>query len=211
MTAGPDFQLESDLRRKGAWPVAGSDEAGRGPLCGPVVAAAVILDPDRVPEGLDDSKKLSAARREALFSQIMDRAQVGVGSASVAEIDSLNILRASHLAMCRAVAALPQRPAHVLVDGNLVPAQIGIPATAVIRGDGLCLSIAAASVIAKVTRDRIMVDLAQQWPGYGWDRNAGYPTRDHLAALKILGVTPHHRHSFRPVHNILLQGKSLTS
>ena len=210
MKTAPDFRFETELRARGLWPVAGVDEAGRGPLCGPVVAAAVILEPGAIPEGLNDSKKLTAARRADLHDRILACARVGVGQAGVAEIDALNILRASHLAMCRAVAALGPAPAHVLVDGNLVPRDLAIAATAVIAGDARCLSIAAASIVAKVTRDRIMVDLAQQWPGYGWDRNAGYPTRDHLAALANLGVTPHHRHSFRPVHNILLQGKSLS-
>jgi ribonuclease HII len=208
MESTPDDRFETELRARGLWPVAGIDEAGRGPLCGPVVAAAVILDPAAIPEGLNDSKTLTARRREALFDRILSGAQVGVGQASVAEIDALNILRASHLAMCRAVAALPEPPAHVLVDGHLLPRGLSVDGTAVVRGDARCLSIAAASIVAKVTRDRIMVDLAQQHPGYGWDRNAGYPTPDHLAALRNLGVTPQHRRSFRPVHYILLQEKS---
>ncbi|MFZ5750645.1 MAG: ribonuclease HII [Pseudomonadota bacterium] len=208
MESTPDDRFETELRTRGLWPVAGIDEAGRGPLCGPVVAAAVILDPAAIPEGLNDSKKLTAPRREALFDRILSGARVGVGQASVAEIDELNILRASHLAMCRAVAALPVPPAHVLVDGPLLPRDLAVDGTAVVRGDARCLSIAAASIVAKVTRDRIMVDLAQQHPGYGWDRNAGYPTPDHLAALRNLGVTPQHRRSFRPVHYMLLQEKS---
>ncbi len=183
--------------------MAGVDEAGRGPLCGPVVAAAVVLDPAHMPAGINDSKKLSEKRRALLFGQIMAMAEVGIGQAGPAEIDELNILRASHLAMRRALAALPAAPDHVLIDGNLIPRDLTVSAEALIKGDARSLSIGAASIIAKVTRDRIMVDLAQQHPGYGWDKNAGYPTKGHLAALQNLGVTPHHRRSFRPVHNIL--------
>jgi len=202
----PDFAREAAAIARGFGPVAGVDEVGRGPLAGPVMAAAVVLDPARIPAGLGDSKALTAARREALYPLILDQAvAVGTGLADIAEIDALNILRASHLAMVRAVAALGIMPGLVLIDGNLIPRDLAHPAEAVVRGDAQCLSIAAASIVAKVLRDRIMVDLAQQHPGYGWERNAGYPTRDHLAALKILGVTPHHRRSFRPVHNILYQ------
>jgi ribonuclease HII len=207
---GPDFLHETDARGRGATRIAGVDEAGRGPLAGPVVAAAVVLDPVRIPPGLNDSKQLTAARRVVLFAALLECAQVGVGQASVDEIDRLNILRASHLAMLRAVAALPAPPDHLLIDGNLLPKGAPCGATAIVKGDALCLSIAAASIIAKVTRDRIMVDLAQQYPGYGWERNAGYPTADHRAALLRLGVTPAHRRSFRPVHNILYQEVSIT-
>jgi ribonuclease HII len=207
---GPDFQHETAARTRGATRVAGVDEAGRGPLAGPVVAAAVVLDAGHIPPGLNDSKKLTAARREGLLAALLACAQVGIGQASVDEIDALNILRASHLAMLRAVAALPEAPDHLLIDGNLLPRNAPCAATAIVRGDALCLSIAAASIIAKVTRDRIMVDLAQQYPGYGWDRNAGYPTPEHRAALLRLGVTPAHRRSFRPVHNILYQEVSIT-
>ncbi len=210
MAGLPDDRFESAARARGLACVAGVDEAGRGPLCGPVVAAAVILDPARLPEGLNDSKKLTARARARLHEAVLATAQVGVGLASVEEIDALNILRASHLAMLRAVAALPEAPDHLLIDGNLLPRGLTVSAEAIVKGDARSLSIAAASVIAKVERDRIMVDLAQQHPGYGWDRNAGYPTKDHLAALANLGVTPHHRRSFRPVHNMLYQEKSLT-
>jgi len=210
MAGLPDDRFESAARARGLACVAGVDEAGRGPLCGPVVAAAVILDPARLPEGLNDSKKLTARARARLHEAVLATAQVGVGLASVEEIDALNILRASHLAMLRAVAALPQAPDHLLIDGNLLPRGLTVSAEAIVKGDARSLSIAAASVIAKVERDRIMVDLAQQHPDYGWDRNAGYPTKDHLAALANLGVTPHHRRSFRPVHNMLYQEKSLT-
>jgi ribonuclease HII len=201
--AMPDFSKEDACLNNGARIIAGVDEVGRGPLAGPVTAAAVVLDRACVPEGLNDSKKLSIKVRDRLFDQIMASAQVSVAHASVAEIDDLNILYASHLAMERAVAGLPSAPCHVLVDGNMVPKKIGVPATAVIKGDALSLSIAAASIIAKVTRDRIMVDLAQQHPGYGWETNAGYPTKTHRSALSDLGVTPHHRRSFKTVHNML--------
>lgn len=206
----PDLSLESRAAQAGATRVAGVDEAGRGPLCGPVAAAAVVLDLARIPAGLNDSKKLGAAARERLYAALMDSADCAVALASAEEIDQLNILRASHLAMCRAVAALRSPPDHLLIDGHLLPRGLDCRAEAVVRGDALSLSIAAASIIAKVTRDRIMVELAQQHPGYGWDRNAGYPTKEHLAAIRNLGVTPHHRRSFRPVHNILYQDKSIT-
>lgn len=210
MTRQPDFSNEARLIGQGAAPVAGVDEVGRGPLAGPVVAAAVILDPENIPAGLNDSKKLTARRREALFTEICQSAEFGIGSASVEEIDEINILRASHLAMCRAMAALPRAPGHVLVDGNMIPSGLGLGATALVGGDGLSVSIAAASIVAKVHRDRIMVDLAQQHPGFGWEKNAGYPTKAHLESLQNIGVTPHHRRSFRPVHNILYQAKSVT-
>lgn len=206
-----DDSLEQEALAQGLGPVAGVDEVGRGPLCGPVTAAAVILDPARIPAGIGDSKALSAATRERLCAEILATAQVSVAHASVEEIDRLNILRASHLAMERAVAGLPVAPGFVLVDGNRLPASLPCPARAVVKGDAKSLSIAAASIVAKVMRDRIMVDLAQQHPGYGWEKNAGYPTQDHLAALLNLGVTPHHRRSFRPVHNILYQDVSVSS
>jgi ribonuclease HII len=206
----PDFSFESAAHGRGLLVVAGTDEVGRGPLAGPVTAAAVILDPARLPQGLADSKTLSAKTRARLFVQIMDSAEVCVAHASVAEIDSLNILRASHLAMERAINGLGRRPDYCLVDGNLVPAGLKGRAEAIVKGDGKSLSIAAASIIAKETRDRLMVDLAQQHPGYGWDRNAGYPTKEHLDALLNLGLTPFHRRSFRPVHNILYQEHSVS-
>ncbi|MCW3781393.1 ribonuclease HII [Defluviimonas salinarum] len=210
MTSTPDFSFEEAAFARGLTYVAGVDEVGRGPLCGPVVAAAVRLDPLRIPPGLDDSKKLMQARREALAAEIMARADVAVAEASVEEIDRLNILQASHLAMCRAVAGLAQAPDHVLVDGNRLPRDLALSAEAVVKGDARSQSIAAASIVAKVWRDRIMVDLAQQHPGYGWERNAGYPTKDHLEALRNLGVTPHHRRSFKPVHHILYQDQTIS-
>lgn len=203
----PDFSYETRLYSAGATRIAGTDEVGRGPLAGPVVAAAVVLDPVAIPLGMNDSKTLSRKRRARLAAQIMEVAEVGVGWATVAEIDEMNILQASMLAMERAVAQLHVLPDHVLVDGNRIPQGLSMPATPVIGGDGRCLSIAAASIIAKTWRDRIMVDLAQQHPGYGWETNAGYPSKAHKAALRDLGVTPHHRRSFRPVHNILYQDK----
>jgi ribonuclease HII len=207
----PDFSYEDAAMSRGLCPVAGTDEVGRGPLAGPVTAAAVILDPARIPAGLGDSKALSSAKRDRLFAEIMATARVSVAHATVEEIDALNILRASHLAMERAVAGLSVPPAHVLVDGNLIPAGLRGRAEAIVKGDARSLTVAAASIIAKVTRDRIMVDLAQQHPGYGWEANAGYPTKQHLDALLNLGVTPWHRRSFKPVHNILYQDVSVSS
>jgi ribonuclease HII len=201
----PDFSLERSL---GVAPVAGIDEAGRGPLAGPVFAAAVVLDLARVPQGIDDSKKLAAARRERVAEELRASAHVGLGQASVEEIDRLNILRATMLAMRRALdalsAAMGAAPAHVLVDGNRLP-DLPCPARAVIGGDGKSLSIAAASIVAKVARDRLMAELAQAHPHYGWERNAGYGTAEHLRALTAHGPTPHHRITFAPVHNLLIQ------
>ncbi|WP_171132175.1 MULTISPECIES: ribonuclease HII [unclassified Ruegeria] len=201
----PSFDLETALRDRGHLRIAGVDEVGRGPLAGPVVAAAVILNPDDIPEGLNDSKKLTAKRRQALDKALRDWAEIAIGEASVAEIDEHNILRASHIAMIRAVEALNPAPDYLLIDGNMIPRGLKIPSRAVVKGDAQSLSIAAASIIAKNWRDQVMVDLAQQHPGYGWDANAGYPTKQHREALQNLGVTPHHRRSFKPVHNILYQ------
>ena len=206
----PDDKYETAARNRGALCIAGVDEVGRGPLAGPVTAAAVRLLPGRVPPGLNDSKALTARRRDALFDAIMEMAEVCIAHATVAEIDALNILRASHLAMERALRGLPSPPDYALIDGNLLPRDLPCAGQAIIKGDALSLSIAAASIVAKVTRDRILVDLAQQHPGYGWERNAGYPTKEHQLALLNLGVTPHHRRSFKPVHNILYQDKFVT-
>jgi len=199
----PDFSIEQLSIDNGLPVIAGVDEVGRGPLCGPVTAAAVILDPDNIPEGLNDSKKLTAKRREVLYDILLGCAQVSIAHASVEEIDELNILRASHLAMERAVAGLARKPDHVLIDGNMIPRGLDISAQAVIKGDAKSVSISAASIMAKICRDRLMVDLAQQYPGYGWEKNAGYPTAVHLKALQQLGVTPHHRRSFKPVYKML--------
>lgn len=208
--AAPNFTHEAAAIARGHLCIAGVDEVGRGPLAGPVTACAVRLTAGRIPPGLNDSKALSAARRQVLYHSILEMAEVSVAHASVEEIDRLNILRASHLAMERALAGLPQRPDFALIDGNLLPRGLACQGLAIVKGDARCLSIAAASIVAKVARDALMVDLAQQHPGYGWHRNAGYPTKDHLAALSNLGVTPHHRRSFRPVYNILYQDVSLT-
>jgi len=195
----PDLSLEAGL----PGPVAGVDEVGRGPWAGPVIAAAVILDRRAAPpEGIMDSKRLSPARREALYAALYETARIGLGAASVAEIERLNILGATLLAMERAVAALDVRPGHVLVDGNRLPT-LPCPATAVVRGDGRSLSIAAASIVAKVTRDRLMARLGRRYPGFGWERNAGYGTALHREGLDARGPTPHHRRAFAPVARVL--------
>jgi len=183
--------------------LAGVDEVGRGPLAGPVVAAAVILDPDRPVEGLKDSKKLSERRREYLAELIRERALAwSLGRAEVHEIDRINILQASLLAMQRAVAALSLAPELVLVDGNRCP-RLDYPSRAVVRGDALVPAISAASIIAKVSRDREMVELDSRYPGYGLAKHKGYPSKVHLAALQTLGVTAVHRRSYAPVRRLL--------
>jgi ribonuclease HII len=194
----PSFKRERALFKRGVWPVAGCDEAGRGPLAGPVVAAAVVLDPKRIPKGLDDSKRLTAEKREALFEEICATSQFAVAFASPARIERDNILRASLWALARAVHALPEMPKHVLVDGR---DKLDTPCDceAVIGGDGLVLSIAAASIIAKVSRDRLMCRLAQDHPGYGFEQHKGYGVPEHLDALNRLGPTVHHRRLFAPV------------
>ena len=204
----PDYSYESAAQRCGYLRIAGVDEVGRGPLAGPVTAAAVILNPDDIPIGLNDSKKLSAKKREAIEQEIFDTGEVAIAHASVEEIDEINILRASHLAMERAVAMLDPAPDYLLIDGNLIPRGLELPSEAVIKGDGKSVSIAAASIVAKLCRDRLMVDLAQQCPGYGWEKNAGYPSKQHKDALAALGVTQHHRRSFKPVHKILYQDQT---
>ncbi|MDA8230632.1 MAG: ribonuclease HII [Magnetospirillum sp.] len=205
----PDFTFERSL----GGIVAGIDEVGRGPLAGPVVAAAVILDPDRLPrrllEQLDDSKKLPRRRREELAALVRDCADVGIGEASVAEIDSMNILRATFRAMARAYQALGRTAEWALVDGNRPPDTLPCPVRCVVGGDGLSLSIAAASVVAKVHRDALMAGLAAACPGYGWETNAGYGTNDHREALRRLGPTPHHRRSFAPVAQMTLPSLAL--
>jgi len=196
--AGPDLSLEEAERGI----VVGVDEVGRGPFAGPVVAAAVILDRDNIPAGINDSKKLSKAKREFLFDQIMTTATVSIAEASPAEIDEINILQASLLAMRRAVSSLDQVPDVALVDGNKDP-DLGIKTRTIIKGDALSLSIAAASIVAKVTRDRKMCALADQFPGYGWERNSGYGTAEHRKGLSLYGVTPLHRRSFTPIRKIV--------
>jgi len=194
----PDLKFERRYKRLHKGPIAGVDEAGRGPLAGPVVAAAVVLDPKCIPEGIDDSKVLTAARRERLCEELLKCARVGVGMASVEEIDTLNIFWATMLAMTRAVDALGFVPAFVLVDGNRCP-DWGHQSHAVVGGDALCLSIAAASIVAKHRRDCMMAELDVAFPGYGWASNKGYSAKFHQDALRTLGPTPHHRRSFAPV------------
>jgi ribonuclease HII len=194
----PSFRRERRALGKGIWPVAGCDEAGRGPLAGPVVAAAVVLDPERIPRGLNDSKKLDAGEREKLYAKICATAQVAVVFGSTARIDRDNILRASLWALARAVKALPIAPRLVYVDGNN-RIDIGCDCEAVVSGDALVSSIAAASIVAKVTRDRLMGRLGLAHPGYGFERHMGYSVPEHFAALARLGPTVHHRRSFAPV------------
>lgn len=205
MTQTPDFSYETRIGGR----IAGVDEVGRGPLAGPVTAAAVVLNANAIPPGLNDSKKLTARMRGELLDMLLTRAEVSLGWASVEEIDALNIRNATFLAMTRALAGLAPVD-HALIDGNALPPDLPCPATTIVKGDGRSLSIAAASIAAKVGRDAHMMALSRQFPGYGWERNAGYPTAAHKQALLDLGVTPHHRRSFKPVHNILYQEKSVT-
>lgn len=201
----PDFTLEMAARKEGFWPVAGTDEAGRGPLAGPVVAAAVILDPDAIPEGLNDSKKLSAERREILFSLILDTAFVSIASSSARHIDERDIRKASLDAMRRAVAGLELAPAMVLADGRDVPDGLGCAGNAIVKGDARSVSIAAASIVAKVTRDRMMARAAVSLPGYGFEVHAGYGTARHRAAIETHGPCLLHRISFRTFRSDLDQ------
>ncbi|MCP4395173.1 MAG: ribonuclease HII [Alphaproteobacteria bacterium] len=201
----PDFELESAYEGF----VAGIDEAGRGPWAGCVVAGAAVL-PKELPEelsALNDSKKLTAKKRDQLYEVLMELPDIytGLGIASVEEIDNVNILQATLLAMQRAYENLPSEcsPVHVLVDGNKLPQKLNCNATAVIKGDGKSFSIAAASIVAKVTRDRYMQEIAKEYPGYGWEKNAGYGTKQHIEALERLGVTPYHRTSFAPIRKLI--------
>ena len=194
----PSFRRERRALSQGIWPIAGCDEAGRGPLAGPVVAAAVVLDPERIPRGLNDSKKLDAEAREKLYEKIMASAQVAVAFGSIARIDRDNILRASLWALARAVKALPLQPKLVFVDGN-IKIDCGCECQAVVSGDALVASIAAASIVAKVTRDRLMTRLGLAHPGYGFERHMGYSVPEHFEALARLGPSIHHRKSFAPV------------
>ncbi len=196
----PHFRIERRHLKEGRWPVAGIDEAGRGPLAGPVAVAAVILDPANLPRGLDDSKVLDAEERERLYRIIMAKALcVSVALASAREIDRINIRQATLAAMCRAAAGLSLTPMHVLVDGSDLPAGLCCPGEAIVKGDGTSFSIAAASIIAKVTRDRLMRRLGEKYPAYGFAQHAGYATRLHLAALATHGPSPFHRFSFSPL------------
>jgi len=196
----PCFKIE----RQYPTPLAGVDEAGCAPLAGPVVAAAVILDRDKFPRGIDDSKKLTLEVREAIFGRLQKVAAIGIGICTVEEIDLLNIYWARMQAMARAVEALGEEPAWVLVDGNACP-RWQRPSKAIVAGDARCRSIAAASIAAKVTRDRIMSEHARVYPGYGWDRNRGYPTPEHIRAIRELGITPLHRRTFSKVREHLEQ------
>lgn len=198
----PDFAFETEHGAP-ARLVCGVDEAGRGPLAGPVVAAAVILDASRIPQGLNDSKKLDAVRREKLFIELQTCAEIGVGIATVEEIDQINILQATFLAMERAVAALPRSPQLALIDGNRKPKSLSCASLTIVGGDARSLSIAAASIAAKVTRDRMMIDAAITYPGYGFERHMGYGTSAHLDALSCLGPCEIHRRSFAPIRNML--------
>lgn len=192
------FELEANEIRLGAAPIAGVDEAGRGPWAGPVVAAAVILDLDAIPPGMADSKALTPEEREAIYPRILETAHVGVGIANVARIDRDNILNATMWAMAEAVAGLTVAPRLVLIDGNRAP-KLAAESRTIVKGDARCLSIAAASIVAKVTRDRMMVALGAEFPAYGFERHKGYGTPEHQAALVRHGVTEHHRRSFKPV------------
>lgn len=204
----PHYIYESRLLKTMAGPICGVDEVGRGPLAGPVVAAAVILDRNRIPKGLNDSKLLSEEDREALYPRIVEMAvAVGVGEASVGEIDLVNIRQATHMAMARAVRALSVTAQFALVDGN-DPPPLPCRCDTLVGGDARSVSIAAASIIAKVTRDRMMVALHDQHPGYNWRSNKGYGTPEHYAGLKTHGITVHHRRSFAPIYHILYGDES---
>ncbi len=198
MIETPTYEIEDQFEGV----VAGVDEAGRGPWAGPVVAAAVVLERASAPEGLRDSKTLTEKRRRELAAALWKSARIGVGVASVEEIDSMNILRASLLAMARAVANLPVMPAIAIVDGNIKP-KLRCPAYTVVKGDLKSMSIAAASIIAKTTRDRMMLELARDYPNYAWHSNKGYAAPAHREALLRFGITPHHRRSFSPIHHML--------
>ncbi len=205
----PDFSFEMAKMKAGYKIICGIDEAGRGPWAGPVIAAAAVIDsallsPEVIAE-IDDSKKLNKPKREALFARFGNGIWIGIGHASVEEIDTINILQATMLAMKRATANITIVADFALVDGNRTPDLGGVPAEYIIKGDGKSVSIAAASIAAKVTRDQIMTRLSDQYPGYGWERNAGYGTRQHQMALSELGVTPVHRKSFAPIRKILGQ------
>lgn len=206
----PDYEFEQQLHDTGHKLIAGIDEVGRGPWAGPVTAAAVILDPKNIPSGLDDSKKLSPAKRQHLAKQITETSQWAIVHVDVDEIDQINILQASLSAMRRAIERLPALPNHVLIDGNRAPENLKCDATTIVKGDARSLSIAAASIIAKVARDALMADLAVQFPHYGWETNAGYGTKRHQEGLKSHGVSPHHRRSFKPIHKMLCQANLIT-
>ena len=200
---GPDYSLEQRASRRFEGPIAGVDEVGRGPLAGPVVTAAVILDPCAIPDGLNDSKKLSEKKRNILFDEICQTAHISIASASPARIDELNIRGATLWAMARALHGLSTAPAYALFDGRDVAPGSPCPGEPVIKGDARSVSIAAASIVAKVARDGMMIRLGGSFPGYGFESHMGYGTRVHMEALDVMGVTPHHRMSFRPIYERL--------
>ena len=199
----PNFDVETELIKKGYKAIAGVDEVGRGCIAGPVTAAAVILNPQKIPSGLNDSKKLNLKNREKIFQSIQDTCAFCVAHSSVEEIDQINILQASLLSMKRAIFGLRIKPDFVLIDGNKNPEGLESNFETIIKGDSKSLSIAAASIVAKITRDRIMSRLDKEFPGYNWSQNAGYPTKMHKSAILDIGITPYHRRSFKPVYNIL--------
>ena len=199
----PDFDVETGLIKKGYKAIAGVDEVGRGCIAGPVTAAAVILNPQKIPSGLNDSKKLNLKNREKIFQSIQDTCTFCVAHSSVEEIDQINILQAALLSMKRAILGLRIKPDFVLIDGNKNPEGLESNFETIIKGDSKSLSIAAASIVAKITRDRIMSRLDKEFPGYNWSQNAGYPTKMHKSAILDIGITPYHRRSFKPVYNIL--------
>ena len=201
MRTQPDYRLESTLHNRGFKVIAGVDEAGRGPLAGPVVAAAVVLANNNIPEGINDSKRMTARNRSQLAEKLRTTCLTSVAMADVEEIETQNILFASMAAMRKAIRGLNLAPDYILIDGNRIPSDLPVLATAVVKGDSKSLSIAAASIVAKVERDRIMARLSEQFPEYGWDQNAGYATPMHLAALREFGPTPHHRRGFAPVRD----------
>jgi ribonuclease HII len=198
----PDFSFELIALQRGHTLICGIDEAGRGPWAGPVVASAVILDQNNIPSGLNDSKKLTHEKREALFDPILKSADVGIGIVSAAEIDDINILQATYLAMKRAIENLKTQPTLALVDGNRAP-PLFCNVETIIKGDAKSLSIAAASIIAKVTRDRIMIEMENQFPSYGFAIHKGYGTAKHASALALLGPCTEHRKSFKPIAAML--------
>ncbi|MCH2546138.1 MAG: ribonuclease HII [Alphaproteobacteria bacterium] len=201
MAISPDFSIESEY----SGIIVAIDEVGRGPLAGPVMAAAAILDASTIPHGINDSKKLSLKKRDALFDTLMQHCRIEIGVADEKEIEALNILGATKLAMTRAYDKLGVDATIALIDGNQPP-KLSCPTRCIVKGDSISLSIAAASIAAKVTRDRLMAELAKTYTGFGWERNAGYGTKEHLSAMQQYGITPHHRKGFAPVRDLLAAG-----
>ena len=208
MAPKADFSRENAC---GVSPVCGVDEVGRGPWAGPLMAGAVILPRDHGIEGIADSKVLSSRRRESIAAELRACADTATGVVSVAELDEIGLTAANDLAMARAVAGLRQRPAYALIDGRRCPVLQACPCEAIVKGDAVSMSVAAASIVAKVARDTLMAKLARTYPGYGWETNAGYGTAQHKAALERYGVTPQHRRSFKPIAEILLKEQRLES